>query len=411
MRILYLTDEFPPHSYGGSGTIAKYIAQGVAARGHQVFVVSTAKHIHEEREEPFGDGKIFWLPQYNSEYLFRLGLRNPKSLEALEHILKKVQPDVVHAHNMHWHLSYAALALARQYTPRVFLTAHDLTYVAYAKVFPKGKRCTSAEEAAKQCKASLVRDLRAAKIQYLPWRNHVIHGYLSNVRLIFCVSDFLKKALEANGIKRYVLLHNGIAFEKFSSASGDIREFCKSKGIDSPHVVFFGGRLGSAKGLLALLDALVIVRKKFPDVLLLVAAREGERKEVEREAMRRGISASIRYTGWLDAQTLPLAYAASAMVATPSIYFDPFPTVNLEAMAARRPVVGTCFGGTHEAVEDGVTGFVVNPHDIASFADKISRLLYDQNLNRAMGEAGYERLQKEFSLERQVQKILDAYIL
>jgi len=409
MRILYLTDEFPPNSYGGSGTIAKYIAQGVSSHGHQAYVVSTAKHIGEEREEPFGDGKIFWLPQYNPEYSFRLGLRNPRSLEALDRILKKVQPDVVHAHNLHWHLSYAALQLARTVTPRVFLTAHDLTYVAYAKVFPKGTRCVSAQQAGKQCRVSLIRDLRAVKLRYLPWRNRAVRSCLGHVRQIFCVSDFLRRALAANGIQDCRTLHNGIAVDRFMVKPESVEEFQKMHNLGLSRVVFFGGRLGSAKGLHVLLDAMIRVCKRFPDALLLIAAQEGERGEVEREARRRGVEKAIRYAGWLNEKTLPLAYAASRVVATPSIYFDPFPTVNLEAMAAGRAVVGTCFGGTSEAVEDGKTGFIVNPYDVEALAEKVSTLLADENLAQRMGEAGHARVQNLFSLEAHAQKTLEAY--
>lgn len=409
MRILYLSDEFPPHSYGGSGAIAKYIAQGVAAQGHQVFVVSTAKHIREQQEEPFENGTLFWIPQYNAEYSFRLGLCNVRSLEALERILKKVRPDVVHAHNLHWHLSYAALTLARKYTARVYLTAHDLAYVAYAKVFPKNKRRVTAELAAQQCKASLMRDLRAAKFHYMPWRTGAIRRHMSNARQIFCVSNFIKDALSINGIQHCRALHNGIAVERFAVARGSAEEFRTLHALGLSRVLFFGGRLGSAKGLHVLLDALMFIRKRFPDTLLLTAAREGESEEVKREAGKRGIADCIRYTGWLSEKTLPLAYAAATVAVTPSLYFDPFPTVNLEAMAGGKPVVGTCFGGTPEAIDDGITGFIVNPYDVPSLAEKLSALLADEKLAQRMGEAGRARVQKLFSLETHVQKTLEAY--
>ncbi|MDO8548061.1 MAG: glycosyltransferase family 4 protein, partial [bacterium] len=86
------------------------------------------------------------------------------------------------------------------------------------------------------------------------------------------------------------------------------------------------------------------------------------------------------------------------VVVVPSIILDSFPTVNLDAMASKKPVVATCFGGSPEAVEDGVTGFIVNPLNIENLAQKILFLLEHREEARAMGERGYERVKKHFTL-------------
>ena len=58
---------------------------------------------------------------------------------------------------------------------------------------------------------------------------------------------------------------------------------------------------------------------------------------------------------------------------TPSICFDTFGLVSLEAMEMKKPVVATSFGGSKEVIEDGVTGFIENPFDVAAYADKIGK--------------------------------------
>ena len=55
----------------------------------------------------------------------------------------------------------------------------------------------------------------------------------------------------------------------------------------------------------------------------------------------------------------------------PVICFDSFPRAVLEAMASGKPVVGTCYGGAPEIIEDGVTGYIVNPFDIKKMAEKV----------------------------------------
>ena len=77
------------------------------------------------------------------------------------------------------------------------------------------------------------------------------------------------------------------------------------------------------------------------------------------------------FGGWLEGAELATAYRLADVVATPSVCFDSFPTVNLEGMAAGAPPVTTCFGGAKEAVIDGETGFVVNPFDTDTLSDRL----------------------------------------
>ena len=85
-----------------------------------------------------------------------------------------------------------------------------------------------------------------------------------------------------------------------------------------------------------------------------------------------------------------------------SAYLDPFPTMNLESMAAARAVVGTCFGGTPKAVKDGVTGYVVNPYDEAQQASQIGLPGVLKNPDEAtqLGNAGRVRLLERFTVEQ-----------
>ena len=93
----------------------------------------------------------------------------------------------------------------------------------------------------------------------------------------------------------------------------------------------------------------------------------------------------------------------------PSICLEAAGMVAIEAMLAGRPVVGTCFGGLPELVSDGVCGFIVNPLQINSYADRIVRLLTDDALRTAMGNAGRQRALERFSLDALVERTLSCY--
>ncbi len=132
-------------------------------------------------------------------------------------------------------------------------------------------------------------------------------------------------------------------------------------------------------------------------------------EQLDKEIKALGIGEQILFTGWISGDTLKACYASADVVVVPSIYLDPFPTITLEAMASGKAVVVTCHGGTRELVVDGVTGYVINPHDIESFSQAVVKVLNDTICARTMGEAGKKRIQELFSLQKQTEKIVSWY--
>ena len=150
------------------------------------------------------------------------------------------------------------------------------------------------------------------------------------------------------------------------------------------------------------------VVKAEPDAILLLAGRiDGEMKEILDFAAGLGIDKNIITAGWLSGEELKAAYHAADAVAVPSICFDSFPTMILEAMACKKPVIATSFGGSREMVLDGETGYIVNPFDTENMAGKIADLLRNPEKALTFGEAGYERVKNEFNLEKTTNNYLD----
>jgi glycosyltransferase involved in cell wall biosynthesis len=88
---------------------------------------------------------------------------------------------------------------------------------------------------------------------------------------------------------------------------------------------------------------------------------------------------------------------------------EAFPRSVIEAMAAARPVIVTNVGGSAEAVEEGVSGFVVTPGDTVMLADRMIRLGRDRELRREFGEAARTRVETLFTVEQNVRKTEHVY--
>jgi glycosyltransferase involved in cell wall biosynthesis len=98
----------------------------------------------------------------------------------------------------------------------------------------------------------------------------------------------------------------------------------------------------------------------------------------------------------VDHVNLKTFYQESSMVFLPS-YYEGLPTIALEAMASRLPVVATDVGGTSEAVSHGKTGFIHSVHDVDGMADSI--LIIDRNkyLANKLGRAGLRRVHDAYT--------------
>jgi glycosyltransferase involved in cell wall biosynthesis len=121
-----------------------------------------------------------------------------------------------------------------------------------------------------------------------------------------------------------------------------------------------------------------------------------------------GLRDRVRLHGQVDSAVV-LAHLQSADVLLHPSLSEGLPTVVLEAMACGLPVVVSECGGVREAVTDGVEGFVVPPRDPGRMAAALAELSREPELRRRMGRAGRARVQRAFTLERQIDAFVDLY--
>ena len=122
-----------------------------------------------------------------------------------------------------------------------------------------------------------------------------------------------------------------------------------------------------------------------------------------------GIADHVTWTGLVEDPIAEGVYCAADVVCQLSRWQEAFGFVIAEAMACRKPVVGTSVGGIPEVVKDGTTGFLVPPRQPAAAAQRIFQLLGDASLRRRMGDAGRARVEELFDLRRTVADLIALY--
>lgn len=166
------------------------------------------------------------------------------------------------------------------------------------------------------------------------------------------------------------------------------------------------GRMVPRKGIDNVIRALSRLRIRYGvDARLcvvggeLVAGASGDMDELHRlmrVAREEGVEELVEFTGARDRSVLNRYYsAADVFVTTP--WYEPFGITPIEAMACRRPVVGSNTGGIKYTVVDGETGYLVPPKDAEALAERLAVLAADRLLAARMGRAGALRARSHFT--------------
>ena len=226
MKILYLSDDFLPLVKGGASIIAYRIAKDLAKRGHQIFVITSVQKRSQAGRMDFEGMTLFRIyADYHERWRAYLGLYNPQTVSQVKEIIKKVQPDIIHAFNVHYHLSYHCLKIAKKYSSAVFLTACDTMLFTYGKFFSYVNPNNLLVPTHFNYHISLWDTIKQAKKRYNPLRNIIIRWYLKYVNKIFSPSKAIKEALETNHIRNIDVIYSGIDLDEWNIKQSDINLF------------------------------------------------------------------------------------------------------------------------------------------------------------------------------------------
>ena len=395
MKVLFLTNEYPPHIYGGAGVHVGYLSRELA-KSMPVEVRCFGDQDFEERNL-----KVRGFRLDTSDFTC------PKPLQSVFGAVRRctdfnttnIDADLVHCHT--WYSHFGGILAKLNYGIPFVITVHSLE------------------------------PLR-------PWKREQLDGgydfslwiektALEMADAIIAVSGETKRDIERLfevDPNRLRVIHNGIDLEEYRRV--DSTDALKRHGInpDEPYLLFVG-RITRQKGIIYLVRAIQFMDPGFQIVLCAGApdtpeiATEMQKAIQQAKAKRLDI---IWIEEMVDRSAVIELYSHAAVFCCPSIY-EPFGIINLEAMACGTAVVASAVGGIKEVVVDGETGFLVpleqmkespfeplNPEKFSrDLAGKINQLMKDRQLREEFGEAGRKRVEEKFSWSTIAQKTKALY--
>ena len=383
MKVLFLTNEYPPHIYGGAGVHVGYLSRELA----KMMPVEVRCFGDQRLDE--GNLKVIGFELDTSNFTCPKPLRSAFGAvrRCVDFNTTNINDDLVHCHT--WYTHFGGILAKKNYGIPLVITVHSLEPLRPWK-----------------------REQLAGGYDFSLW---VEKTALEMADAVIAVSGETKRDIERLfnvDPARVRVIHNGIDLDQYRKV--DSIAALKRYGIDpnKPYLLFVG-RITRQKGFQHLIRAIQFMDRDFQIVLCAAAPdtpgmAEEMKNAVERaKAQRRGI---IWIDEMVDQKTACELYSQAAIFICPSIY-EPFGIINLEAMACETAVVASAVGGIKEVVVDGETGFLIpldrlnespfeatNPEKFArDLAARVNELMKNPQLRERFGKVGRKRAEENFS--------------
>jgi glycosyltransferase involved in cell wall biosynthesis len=406
MRILALSNLYPPNVVGGYERLCFEVCTELARRGHEVTVL-TSRHGGKVAEYPgqtvlreweLRTGADIYAPFAGGEA--ELAALDARNLATLHATLDAVRPEVVFAWNMFFLDGSLLAALeAGPYRTVVMLTDNWLLVMRNP-----------------QFVAAFFRDCVHGPAEFVPpaapagWRAMLGRvrrriGRLSGpaprgLEAIFG-SHFMRDYYEAGGIRfvRHRVVHNGVRLAE--PADGPDRHLLVQPGTLR---LLFAGRLVDLKGAhiaveaLSLLDAEALGIERIVLTVVGDAQDEAYTRQLSTVVAMSGREADIEMRPVVPEAELPALFDAHDIYLFPSLY-EPFSLTLIHALACGIPTVASRVGGNPEIVADGESGLLFGRGDAADLARAVVRLARDPALRARLSAQG-RVAGRRFSFER-----------
>ena len=385
MRILLVTNLYPPQELGGYGRCMADFTWGLQQRGHHIQVLcSDATYLGRGGNGPSNEPVSRCLQLKGS---FAGGVSLERNLEVCQRIDQ---------HNQH--------------TLQTWLTAESWDGVLLGNIDLLG--------------AELLPTLVASGLPVLHHVGFVAPPYppeqrprSRNYRLVAASETVRQSLVEARlPLDQAAVVYPGARVELFGAAAtgralpppmdGALGPLLGSPA--NPLKVCFAGLLMGSKGAHTLVEALISLHQRGIALQANLAGdtfQAGYRHQLETLLAQAGMDGMVRITGKLSRPQLARFFSLHHVCVFPSIYPEAFGIVGAEAMASGLVLVSSGVGGASELIEHGVSGLRFTPGDRSSLASQLEQLVQQPHLTQRLSQAGQRRARNLFSVERAAQQL------
>ena len=407
MRIMFVTNTFPPGYTGGAEVSTVHTCRGLIQRGVDCSVLVLNNRFPEIRDEWYEYEGIpvhcvFYSTPRRTALTDVWDLRIYRWLHAE---LRRLQPDLVHIHNVSGG-TLASYTACRSLGIPVVNTLHDLWLLCpnnmlYCSV---GRFCDPRQHP-HGCRHCFRRYDFWGNI---PYRRRIFAALTSNVRYFISPSwALIQRHVEAGyAPERFLLVRLGFApFALRNPGERAAAEQLAAQVGKGPVIAFVGGGV-EVKGAAVILQAIPKLLERVPDAQILIA---GGGEEYFLEQFRR-YAPKVQVLGVLLPAVAQALFAIADLVLVPSVLHENSPVVIYQSFQVGTPVIGSDFGGIPELIRVGETGYLFPTGNTAALVERITA-----HLNRPAVERRHMRLRcvaearEHLGLEYHLDKLLSVY--
>lgn len=382
MKILIIHNKYGKFS-GEEAYVESQISL-LKSKGH--LVVAYYRSSEELEKMTLGKLKVFFTALYNR-----------KSLIQLKDLISKEVPDVVHIHNLYPLISPSILPIIKKMNIPIVMTIHNYRLMCPNGLFyTNGAICEKCTGKAKElncitnnCEGALFKSTGYALRNF--WARKKKH-YLDHVDAFLCLTQFQKQKMVINGypVNKCKVLHS------FYSKEIKALEY----NIQNRKYIAFVGRISPEKGIPLLLQA----ARKLPEIEFQLAGNARTRY-----LDQLNIPKNVIFKGMLNAEKLVNFYRNARFLIMTSSCYEGFPTVFLEAMAHKLPIIAPNLAGNPEIIEENVNGLLFQPDSEGSLIGVINKLWNDHELAQRISNNGFKNLQLKYGIDQFYIQLEDVY--
>ena len=388
LRFCMITTFYPPYNFGGDGIFVQQLSNELARRGHQVEVIHCIDAYRllasQEPAVTYKDHPNVIVHGLKSRFGFLSPLATQQTgipffkSSSIREILKKGF-DVIHYHN----ISLVGGPKILEYGQGIKLyTMHEYWLVCPTHTLFRFNRAVCTQPYCLLCSLIYKRPPQW-------WRySSLLEEAVKHVDVFIALSQFSKDIHHQMGLNVPMVYLPGF-IPAPDVATQSTSELPVNQAWGKPYFLFVG-RLKKLKGL----HRLISVFKRYGNADLLIAGEGSDEPKLRQLADG---STNIRFLGYLSESQLQGFYRQAAAVIVPSICFEMFPLVILEAFRQQTPVIVNNLGAMSEIIEESGGGVVYNTEK-----DLIERMdqLLSNSLNRdELGQRGYQSYQQKWTTE------------